>query len=61
MQAKRSQTPTYTQERSQPQYTESKDTVIAKGTDKRAHSHTKQKVTGTVIATEIGDGMTQGR
>ena len=44
---KRSQTPPYTQERSKAQYTEPKDTVIAKGTDK-------------LIGTGTGNGMAQG-
>ena len=42
-------------------YTEPKDAVIAKGTDNRAHAHTRQKGTGTVIGTETGNGMAQGR
>ena len=45
---KSSQTAPYTQERSKAQYTEPKDTVIAKGTDK-------------VNGTETGNGMVQGR
>ena len=53
-QTKRSQTAPYTQERSKAQYTEPKDTVIAKGTDNRAHAHTRQKGTGTVIGTATG-------
>ena len=39
---KSSQTPSYTQERSKAEYTELKDTVIAKGTDKVNGTDTKQ-------------------
>ena len=42
-------------------YTEPKDTVIAKGTDNRAHAHTQDKVTDTIIDTETGNVMAQGR
>ena len=58
---KKSQTPPYTQERPKAHYIEPKDTVIAKDTDKRAHAHKRQKGTGTVIGTETGNVMAQGR
>ena len=58
---KSSQTPPYTQERPKAQHTGPKDTVIAKGTDKRAHAHKRQKGTDTVISTETGNVIAQGR
>ena len=42
-------------------YTEPKDTVITKGTDNRAHAHTQKKGTDTIIGTETGNVMAQGR
>ena len=42
-------------------YTEPKDTAIAKGTDNMAHAHTQKKGTDTIIGTETGNVMAQGR
>ena len=42
-------------------YTEPKDTAIAKGTDNRAHAHTQEKGTDTIIGTETDNVMAQGR
>ena len=50
---KKVQAPPYTQDARMD--TEPKDTVIAKGTDNRAHAHTQQKDTGTVIGTGPGN------
>ena len=37
------------------------DTVITKGTDNRARAHTQKKGTDTIIGTETGNAMGQGR